>query len=73
MTWFANVLILIGLFLNGGKHRACFVFAAVGELIWTAVSVTKSQWDLAAICVVFAIMAVINFFRWGRQTQGDQT
>ena len=66
ITWFANLLILIGMFLTGRKVRVCFLFAAAGETIWTACACCSGQYDLASICGVFVVMALLNYRKWGQ-------
>jgi hypothetical protein len=67
MTWIANLLIVMGLYLAGNKHRAAFGFTIVGELIWSIVAATKEQWDLAFICTVFTGLAVVNLWKWNKE------
>lgn len=67
MTWIANALIVIGLWLIGSKRRSAFLFSVLGEAIWTAVSLWRGMYDLAAICAVFAVLAVRNWWMWRAQ------
>lgn len=62
--WAGNVLIVTGLWLVGRRRWEAFAFTAVGEVIWVGVAVARHQWDLAFICLVFAILAVRNLFLW---------
>jgi len=55
--------------LNGSKRRVCFLFGAAGEAIWTCSACCNGQYDLASICGLFVVVAVINFFRWGRDVE----
>jgi hypothetical protein len=73
VTWFANLLVLIGLVLAGSKNRFAFVFTAVGEVIWCGCGLWKGMYDLATICAVFAVIAVVNFFRWNREGGPEKT
>lgn len=66
MTWFANVLIIIGLWLAGSKNKAAFGFTIVGEIIWSAVAFENEQWDLAFICVIFTLLAAVNLWKWNK-------
>ena len=67
MTWVANVLVLIGLYLTGRKIRVCFLFTAVGELIWSVCSALESRWDLSSICAVFTVLSIWNYYKWGQE------
>lgn len=66
MTWFANLLIIIGLYLAGNKNRYAFGFTIIGESIWTVVAFNREQYDLASICVIFTILAVVNLIKWNK-------
>lgn len=66
MTWIANVLILIGMYLIGRKWRVCFVFSGLGESIWCVSSALEGRYDLAFICFVFVMGCGVNYYRWGR-------
>lgn len=66
MTWVANALVLVGLFLVGGKRRSAFVWTFFGEVLWTVAGLRAGMYDLASICAVFAGMAAWNWHRWGR-------
>lgn len=73
MTWIANLLVLVGLYLIGRKIRCAFLFSAVGEAIWTVCSASEGRWDLASICAVFTVMAVWNYVKWGRTNEALST
>jgi hypothetical protein len=67
MTWIANALVLVGLFLVGGKRRSAFVWTFAGEVLWTIAGIRAGMYDLASICAVFAAMAAVNWWRWGKE------
>lgn len=67
MTWIGNLLILIGMYLIGKKYRSAFLWSAAGETIWTVTATMEGRYDLASICAVFVVMAVANYFRWGKE------
>lgn len=67
MTWIANILIIIGLFLVGEKSKYAFLFTIIGESIWTIVAFTLEQYDLAFICVVFTLLAIRNWWKWNNE------
>jgi hypothetical protein len=66
VTWVANALILWGMYLVGRKRKACFLFSATGELIWTVCACRSGQYDLAFICGVFVVVALLNYRKWRR-------
>jgi hypothetical protein len=65
LGWIGNVLIVVGLWKIGDKWRHAFVFSVLGELAWIARSVAARDWALASICVVFCLMAVRSWVKWG--------
>lgn len=67
MGWFANVLLVVGLWMVGDKVRWAFLFTIIGEAIWVCVAIARAQWDMAAICAVFAALAVRNWIKWASE------
>lgn len=64
MGWIGNIFICIGLWFIGDKKRFAFLFSIVGESIWVAYSISIEMYDLAAICVVFALLAARSYMKW---------
>ena len=64
-TWFANLLIIVGLYCTSPKRRWPFLVTAAGEAIYVASSVVRGQVDLAFICIIFMVLAIRNFNKWG--------
>lgn len=64
-TGFASALLFVGLWLLGHKRRSGFLFSIVGELAWVKAAVDRGMYDLSAVCVVFAVMAALNWRKWG--------
>lgn len=64
MGWLGNILIVIGLWKLGYKHKSAFLFTAAGEAIWTGYAAYLQMWDLAAVCVVFGVLAMRNWLMW---------
>ena len=62
--WIGNGFIIVGAWLIGDKKRYAFLFSIVGELIWIWHSLAIGMYDLAAICLVFTVLAVRNWFKW---------
>lgn len=65
LGWIGNVFIVIGLWGIGSKWRPAFLFSVAGESFWIVHSVNQEMWDLAAICVVFLMMALRGWVKWG--------
>jgi hypothetical protein len=64
--WIGNILIAVGLWGIGSKKRSAFLWSIVGESVWVFYSLTIGMYDLAAICVVFALLALRNWIKWGK-------
>lgn len=64
ITWFANILLLISMWLIGRKNKLGFVFSTVGESIWVVISIYRGSWDLAFICFVFTVVPIYNYYLW---------
>jgi len=64
LGWAGNVLILIGMWLVGEKKRVCFLWTLVGESIWAGYALWLKMYDLSFICVIFALMAILNWRKW---------
>ena len=64
VIWFANVILLLSMYLLG--RRAARIGWAVnlfGNLIWSAVTASKGQWDYASLSIAFVIIASINLWK----------
>lgn len=66
LGWIGNCFLVIGLWKIGDKWRNAFLFTIVGETAWAAKSVMVQDWALATICLVFNVMAGINWYKWGK-------
>lgn len=66
LGWFANILIVIGIWKIGDKWRHAFLFSIAGETLWTIKAGWQGQYDLAVICFVFCVLAFRNWLAWGR-------
>lgn len=62
--WLANAVLVAGLWQVGRRRWQAFVLTALGEAVWVAVAVRRREWDLAAICAVFGLLAVRNLILW---------
>jgi hypothetical protein len=63
--WIGNAFVIAGCYGIGNKWRHAFLLTAVGEVVWIATAMLRGQYDLAAICVVFGVLAVRNWWLWG--------
>lgn len=67
LAWIGNVFIVIGLWGVGNKSRNAFIPSIIGEAAWITHAYLRSDWALAAICVVFCAMAVRSYIKWGQE------
>lgn len=65
LGWIGNVFIVAGLWGIGNKARHAFIASVIGEVIWLVKSLYFEQYDLAAMCVVFAALAARSWWKWG--------
>lgn len=64
IIWFANVLLLVSMYLLGRRvARTGWAINLIGNLIWTAVTASKHQWDYASLSAAFVIIASINLWK----------
>jgi hypothetical protein len=69
LGWIGNIFLVTGLWGIGSKYRRAFLLSIVGESLWIANALSRSEpdWALAFICVVFGIMAVRGYILWGEE------
>lgn len=72
MTWIGNALLIFGLILTGGKRRVGWVCTFIGEALWIAAGVIERRPDIWSLCVVFAVLAALNWWRWGKDDGHDK-
>ena len=65
--WIANVFLIVGLVLIGRKWKHAFVLTVVGEVLWTIESIRIGRPDMIFLCVVFAGLAGLNWWKWNRE------
>ena len=65
--WAANAVLFSGLWFVGNRLWWAFLLTIVGEVVWVVIAVNRHQYDLAAICAVFALLALRNLLKWRAQ------
>lgn len=65
LGWIANVLVVVGTFLIGEKRRSGFAWIAIGEALWVITGAARNEADIAVICIIFTVMAMTNYYKWG--------
>lgn len=68
--WVGNVLIVAGLYGVGNHNRKAFLFSIAGEGFWIAASYQGHNWALLSICIVFLLMALRGYVKWGQEELG---
>lgn len=66
LGWIGNLFIVAGLWGVGNKRRGAFGFSVAGEILWTGNAALRHDWALATICVVFSVLAVRSYIKWGQ-------
>ena len=66
LGWIGNIFIVVGLWGVGNKNRNAFLFSIAGESAWIANAYLRSDWALTSICIVFLLMAVRGYIKWGQ-------
>lgn len=66
LSWIGNLFIVAGLYGVGNKLRRAFLASIVGESCWIIQAASKHDWALTSICVVFLLMAVRSYIKWGK-------
>lgn len=64
LGWVANVFVLIGMWRLGTKARGAFLWTVAGEALWVIYGFYLGMLDIALICILFGLMAAINWWRW---------
>lgn len=67
LGWIGNVFIVLGLWGVGNRARNAFLLSAAGEAFWIANAGLRGDWALGSICVVFFLMALRSYVKWGHQ------
>lgn len=63
--WGASIVLFAGLWFVGNRARWAFLFTIVGEVAWVVIALNREQYDLAAICAVFGLLALRSLILWG--------
>ena len=66
MGWIGNIFIILGLWFVGNKKRWAFILSVIGETCWIIHSFLIQMYDLAIICIVFALLAARSWYKWGK-------
>ena len=65
MGHFGNIFLIIGSFMIGEKVPQAFLLIFLGELFWLSRGLLTKQLDVIIICVVFAVLALVNYYKFG--------
>jgi hypothetical protein len=67
LGWIANAVIGVGLVSLSPRRRWPFACMLLGESLWVFHAIGNRQHDLAAICAVFAAIALKNSLTWNKE------
>jgi len=65
----AAIFELAGVWIAGSKSRWCFPLFWICEVLWLVVAIRSRLWGLGAMVIVFAIVNVRNYRKWGKDGQ----
>ena len=63
----AGTLAVIGVLMNNRLVRHCFLIWMVSNALSAGLHIQMGMWSLAARDVVFFVLAVEGWMKWGRQ------
>jgi hypothetical protein len=66
LSWLSTCIFLIGAFAIGNKRRWAFVCFFAAEIMLVFYSIHIRAWAVVVVGVMFAVMAVRNYLRWGK-------
>lgn len=66
MGYLGSASVLTGMWFIGRKWRFGFLLGALGEVFWFTRGYQASETDLMALAVVFTLMNLSNWLKWGR-------
>ncbi len=72
LGWLGNAVLLAGVWALGHRWRHAFLLTFVGEAIWCVACVPIGRWDMLFICAAFGLMALRNWWLWGREADGSR-
>lgn len=63
----ATILAVTGVITNNRRIRACFLLWMVSNALTGAIHAQASIWSLVVRDVIFFILAIEGWFKWGRK------
>lgn len=73
LGWVANLSYIVGVILLGRKRKSGFLFGASGNFFYSAKSfVIFQSYDLVILCFVFAIIQMINWWKWRKEERAKK-
>ncbi len=67
MGYLGSASVLTGMWFIGRKWRFGFLLGALGEVFWFSRGYQANEIDLMALAVVFTLMNLSNWIKWGRK------
>lgn len=71
IAWLGTAVLAVSLFGLGGRHRAAFLGTAFGEALWGVRGLVTRDPELVAVCGMFAVVALVNWWRWAPRRRLD--
>ena len=62
-----TVIAVAGVILNNRMRRECFILWLISNLVSALIHISVGVWSLAARDLIFFVLAIDGFIRWGRR------
>ncbi len=66
LGWLAALILIVSSWLMGRKWRHAFLLGVLGNVLYTWESWKIGRPDMVFVCVVFALIAARNWWKWGK-------
>ena len=62
--WIVTTICLIGTFLNCKKIKSCFIFWAIGNILWLIYDIYSGLYSRAFLDLIQLILAIYGAYEW---------
>lgn len=67
--WAVTMICLIGTVLNCKKFKSCFVFWAIGNILWLIYDLYSGLYSRAFLDAVQLVLAIYGAYEWKRSDE----
>ncbi len=65
--WITTAIAIVGVLANNRRLRWCFPLWLVSNVLSLALHTHADLWPLAVRDAVFAVLAILGWFQWGKE------